>query len=530
MCWCTALAAAPVAGGRWPPHSSRRLHRRRQSSIRADAPPGGETRRKKVAVAGAGWAGLAAAHHLVKQGYDVTLFAADSGPREEVGLRGFWYPYRNIFSLVDELGISPFTGWTKAAYYSPQGLAAEFPVFHDQPRLPAPFGIFAYPEFPSLPLIDRLTSIPVLSAVIDFDNTDTAWRKYDTITARELFKMFGCSQRLYKEIFEPAIQAALFAPGEQCSAAATLGMLYYYMLSHQENSDFVLCRGEVEDAIFSPWLKSLELKGIKFVANRVPTSLTINMDTECVSEVVCGEEVYDADAFVLATGLSPLQSIIRNSPCLQSRQEFADLLHLSTVDVISVKLWFDKKVTVPKVANICSNFDDLSGWTFFDLTSVYDDYSDEPGTVVEAEFYNASHLFPLNDKQIVSEASSRLIKCIGDFEGATVIQQFVRRSPGSAMHFLPGSYKHTVRGTTSVPNLFIAGDWIVNRHGSFSKEKAYVTGLEAANMTVDYFGDGDFAKIIAVEGDEPHIETVRDLNRRANELKTQIPFSEFFLP
>jgi uncharacterized protein with NAD-binding domain and iron-sulfur cluster len=45
--------------------------------------------------------------------------------------------------------------------------------------------------------------------------------------------MFGCSQRLYKEVFEPAIQAALFAPGEQCSAAATLGMLYYYMLSHQ---------------------------------------------------------------------------------------------------------------------------------------------------------------------------------------------------------------------------------------------------------------------------------------------------------
>jgi hypothetical protein len=74
----------------------------------------------------------------------------------------------------------------------------------------------------------------------------------------------------------------------------------------------VLCRGEVEDVIFSPWLKSLELKGIKFIANRVPTNLTINKDTKCVSEVVYGEEVYDADAFVLATGLSPLQSIIRN--------------------------------------------------------------------------------------------------------------------------------------------------------------------------------------------------------------------------
>jgi hypothetical protein len=56
-----------------------------------------------------------------------------------------------------------------------------------------------------------------------------------------------------------------------------------------------------------------------------------------------------------------------------------------------------------------------------------------------------------------------------------------------------------------------------------------VTGLEAANRVVDYFDTGDFAKIIAVEGDEPHIETLRSLNRRVNELKSQIPFSEFFL-
>nr|CAB3487921.1 unnamed protein product [Digitaria exilis] len=273
MCGCSAL----VAGGRLPPTAiPRRLRRRRGSSVRAEVTPGGESQRKKVAVAGAGWAGLAAAHHLVKQGYDVTLLAADSGPTEEVGLRGFWYPYRNIFALVDELGISPFTGWNKAGYYSPEGLSVEFPVFHNQPRLPAPFGVLAYPEFPNLPLVDRLTSIPVIAAVIDFDNTDTAWRKYDAMTARELFKMYGCSQRLYNEVFEPAIQAALFAPGEQCSAAATLGMLYYYMLSHQ--------------------------------------------------------------------------------------------------------------IDIPKVANVCSGFDDSSGWTFFDLTSIYDDYYEEPITVVEAEF------------------------------------------------------------------------------------------------------------------------------------------------
>jgi len=72
MCGCSAL----VAGGRPPPSAiPRRLRRRRGSSVRAEVSPGGESERKKVAVAGAGWAGLAAAHHLVKL---VLFIAANS--------------------------------------------------------------------------------------------------------------------------------------------------------------------------------------------------------------------------------------------------------------------------------------------------------------------------------------------------------------------------------------------------------------------------------------------------------------------
>lgn len=39
---------------------------------------------------------------------------------------GFWYPYRNIFSLADELGIQPFTKWTRSAFYSPEGVEVIF--------------------------------------------------------------------------------------------------------------------------------------------------------------------------------------------------------------------------------------------------------------------------------------------------------------------------------------------------------------------------------------------------------------------
>ncbi len=58
----------------------------------------------------------------------------------------------------------------------------------------------------------------------------------------------------------------------------------------------------------------------------------------------------------------------------------------------------------------------------------------------------------------------------------------------------------------------MSGDWIINRHGSWSQEKAYVTGLEAANLVIEQFRRGSKAAIIPVEADEPHIQTMRSLN------------------
>ncbi|XP_020084663.1 uncharacterized protein LOC109707643 isoform X3 [Ananas comosus] len=512
----TALSVPSIPAAGW--------RRRRHCRAELSPPPHGPLP-KKVVVFGAGWAGFASAHHLIKQGFDVTLLEAGIGPAEEIGVRGFWYPYRNIFSVVDELGVEPFTKWTKAAFYSPEGIEVELPIFQDLPRLPAPLGALIYPQFPRLPLVDRLTPIPLMAAVIDFDNTDMAWRKYDAMTSRELFKQFGCSRRLYQEVFGPVVQVGLFAPGEQCSAAATLGMLYYYVLSHQQNFDVVWCRGTVEEKILSPWLKSLELKGLKFHGNRKPTDFIINEESGCISGVACGQEIHKADAFILAVGVSALQSIITSSPLLQTRQEFMNVLKLDTIDVVSVKLWLDRKVKIPNAANVCYGFDDSAGWTFFDLSSIYDDYDNEAATVLETEIYNASQLLPLKDEQIVANVMPYLRKCIPEFQEAVIVQQMVVRCPMSATHFSPGSYRYMMRGSTSFPNLFMAGDWIVNRHGSWSKEKAYVTGLEAANRVVDFLGEGNFAKIIAVEEDEPHIEALRNFNRRANEIRSQLPLA-----
>lgn len=497
--------------------------------------------KKKVVVVGAGWAGLGASYHLVQQGYDVTLLEAGaypgglvagwktSGGRSvEAGIHGFWYPYNNIFSLVNELGLKPFTPWTKSAQYSPAGLEVESPIFQDEFRLPTPLGTFIYTQFKRLPLVDRLSALPLLYAVIDFDNSDEAWRRYDGVTARELFKQFGVSARLYKESFEPMLLVGLFAPGEQCSAAAALGMLYYFILAHQPDFDVVWCRGTVGEKIFRPWCEKIENAGGKILTNRRVSDVKVD-DFGKVTGVVCGDEVFEADAVIFGVGITALKKIVGESRALQSRKEFQNVNNLGGIDVLATRLWFDRKIEVPRPSNACFGFDNTTGWTFFDLNALHDEFKEERGTVIEADFYHANQLIPLSDEEVVRRVQGYLKTCVPQFGEAQVVDSSVIRLRQAVTHFFPGSYQDMLAAKTSFKNLFMSGDWIVTRHGSWSQEKAYVTGLEAANLVIEELGRGNKASIIPVEADEFHVELARGLNKSLRDFGKGI-LPDFWLP
>ncbi|MBD2355976.1 FAD-dependent oxidoreductase [Tolypothrix sp. FACHB-123] len=500
-----------------------------------------ESQQKRVVVVGAGWAGLGATYHLAKQGYDVTLLEAGpypgglvagwktaAGRSVEAGIHGFWYPYRNIFALINELGINPFTSWTRSAQYSPAGLEVESPIFQELPRLPSPLGTFLYTHFQRLPLVDRLSALPLLYAVVDFDNSHDAWRRYDFVTARELFKDFGVSARLYKDAFEPMLLVGLFAPGEQCSAAATLGMLYFFILAHQSDFDVVWCRGTVGEKIFRPWVERIEKAGAKVLPKRRVTDVIVDSNNHAKG-VVCDGEVFDADAVIFAVGVTGMKKIVANSPSLQSRQEFRDLNNLGAIDVLATRLWFDRKLNIPRPSNACFGFDDTTGWTFFDLNALHDEYKNESGTVIEADFYHANQFLHLADEEIIPIVQRYLTTCIPGFREAKVIDSSVIRLPNAVTHFAPGSYRHMLPAKTSLANVFMSGDWIVNRHGSWSQEKAYVTGLEAANLVVSYLGQGQPSEILPVEADEAHIQVARSLNQTVRHLSKSI-LPDFWLP
>ncbi|KAH9309561.1 hypothetical protein KI387_037472, partial [Taxus chinensis] len=282
----------------------------------------------RAVVVGGGWAGFGAAHTLAKAGVEVTLldaalspgglstgFRSAQGKPVEAGIKGFWWQYHNIFSLIKELEISwPFTNWTRSSFYNASGIQVEAPVFNELPRLPTPLGSFVYtsPYFRSLPLLDRLSAFPLVKALIEYDVDEKAYMSYDFMTARQLFHEAHISAQLYAEFLEPFLLVTLFAPPEKLSAAAALGTLYYYALAHQQDFDVCWCKGPVAELIFIPWIQEIERLGGSILPGKYVKDVVLCDNSNRITSVVAvnkhgDTELYKADVIVFAVGVKAMQ-------------------------------------------------------------------------------------------------------------------------------------------------------------------------------------------------------------------------------
>ena len=65
-------------------------------------------------------------------------------------------------------------------------------------------------------------------------------------------------------------------------------------------------------------------------------------------------------------------------------------------------------------SNACFGFDTTTGWTFFDLNTLHDEYKNETGSVVEADFVSFPTPFSTGPHSLVIEG----VTCAkGDFLG-----------------------------------------------------------------------------------------------------------------
>ncbi|XP_057828629.1 uncharacterized protein LOC131039808 isoform X2 [Cryptomeria japonica] len=451
------------------------------------------------------------------------------------------WQYRNIFSLIKELGISwPFTNWTRSSFYNASGIQVEAPVFNELPRLPTPLGSLVYtsPYFRSLSVLDRLSALPLVKALIEYDVDEKAYMSYDFMTARQLFREGGISARLYTDFLEPFLLVTLFASPEKLSAAAALGTLYYYALAHQQDFDVCWCKGPVAELIFIPWIHEIErlggsiLQGI-YVQDVVPCDNSDRITSVIAVNKRGDAELYNADVVVFAVGVKAMQKIVASSMTLEAHDEFVSASNIGSIDVMAIRLWFDAMIPLQNPSNVLAGIGPGVGATLFDLNALQEEFSTDMGSVMEVDLYHANPFIPLSDNMVIEKIMKYLIQCDSRFGNAQIIDSSVLRYKEAVTLFGPGSHQYMASTETSFSNVFIAGDWLKQGPGShgargLSQEKAYVSGLIAANAAARYLGIDFHVDIINTEEDEPHVAAakymVREMRKTAQNLGIDYPF------
>ena len=513
-----------------------------------------------VVVVGAGWGGWGAAKALCEAGVRVTLIdgmadpsgsepiTTESGKPFEAGTRGFWKDYPNINALTDELGVgSIYTDFTTSAFWSPDGLEATAPVFGDARPLPSPVGqvLATVRNFKRLPVPDRLSIAGLLYAMLDLNRSDAVYRNYDAINALTLFKQLRISDRMIDDFLRPTLLVGLFKPPEELSAAVTMELLYYYALAHQDSFDVRWIRSRsIAEQLIAPLSERLrERHQLTVLGGTLATRLNVSVDGSSIRSletrnVITGGSAVldDVDAVVLAVGAKGMAALMAQSrECGVLAPELVQAGTLGTIDVVSVRLWLDRYVAVADPANVFSRFSALqgSGATFFMLDQLQKESEAElwggqpvQGSVVASDFYNATAIAELSDQGIVNCLMQDLLPMAQPaFAEARVVDQEVRRYPGSVSLFSPGSFSKRPPLETSLAPVVCAGDWVrmgAREHGAkgLCQERAYVCGLEAGNSLLRrgiVRGDGVPRSrqhpVLPIRADEPQVLLGRALNR-----------------
>ena len=534
-----------------------------------------------------------------------TPYLSSSGKPIEAGTRGFWKDYPNINALITKLGLNEadvFTPYTNSSFYSPNGLEATAPIFGDAtvgsiidgfpplvgdtirnlldessltmafPNLPSPLGqvLATIPYFERLPLEDRASMVGLLIATIDcFGGDETTKASYDRMTAHELFIRFRLSDRLVSDFIKPTLLVGLFKPPEELSALVVMELLYYYALAHQDSFDVRWIKnGTVADSLIKPLAQRLmstrdeggggekkNSNGLKVLGGcRVKEiSLTKGHDGKLHASKLTYldtssgkmEVIDEIDGIILALGCQGMQSVISSSPDLARLPVFSKAASLKGIDVISCRLYFDRRVATRSPANVFSRFDELrgAGGTFFmldqfqkdDIARLWgkddgDENVDEStlGSVVACDFYNAGGLMSLKDEDIVDILTKDLLpSAVSKFADAKLVDSWVGKYYGTVSWFSPGSYSLRPplegAGNDILPNIKCAGDWVRmgdREHGAkgLCQERAYVSGFEAANslmkVTTALVDEYREHEVLPVREDELQFKLGVNINRK----------------
>jgi carotenoid phi-ring synthase / carotenoid chi-ring synthase len=450
----------------------------------------------RVVVVGAGIAGLAAATGLAERGVGVDIVERERYLGGRVGAwtenadnvdlpmnRGFHAFFRQYYNLRALLGrVDPTLSMLTAVEDYPliDGTGRR-DTFRGLPQTPPWNALVFALRSPTFRLTD-LAKIDVRAAApLAAVSLPDIFDRLDHIDAETFLKSINFPEAARHLAFE-VFSRSFFANPTDLSAAELATMFHIYFLGSSEGLVFDVANSNFDTALWNPLQSYLVDLGVRFHQGLSVTGVsgddTFRVDTDS------GDHL-DADAVVLATDITGLQSIVDASPGLGDDLWRARIKRLRTAPPFMVqRLWLDRPVDAGRAA-----FLGTSGHEPVDNISVLDRYERQAadwsrqtgGSVVEL------HSYAVESAQPQDAMLAQLHKLYPETRNANIVHERTLQRRDCPL-FAPGTYAHRPSVVTPQPGLMLAGDGVRIDLPVALMERAATTGWTAANELLQRWG------------------------------------------
>jgi len=474
----------------------------------------------RVAIVGAGLAGMATAVELVDAGHEVEIFESRpfvggkvgswvdaDGNHLEMGLHVFFGCYYQLFDLMKKVGAFEHLRLKEHThtFINKGGRVGELDFRF---ITGAPFnGLKAFFTTSQLSLQDKLQNSlalgtsPIVRGLVDFDGAMKTIRDLDKISFADWFRRHGGNNGSLKRMWNPIAYALGFIDTENISARCMLTIFQFFAV-RSEASVLRMLEGSPDEYLHKPIIKYLEARGAKiYTRRRVREILFTDAGEQSkVTGIVIAngetEETITADAYVCAGDVPGVQRLLPQA--WRKWSEFDNIYKLDAVPVATVQLRFDGWVTelhdaqkrqqlteAAGIDNLLYTPDaDFSCFADMALTSPSNYYREGQGSLLQLVLTPGDPFIRENNEAIAQHVLKQVHELFPSSRELNMTWYSVVKLAQSLYREAPGMDPYRPPQKTPIANFFLAGSYTQQDYID-SMEGATLSGRQAAKAILE---------------------------------------------
>ncbi|AOS83320.1 zeta-carotene desaturase [Chlorobaculum limnaeum] len=443
----------------------------------------------KVAIFGAGVAGLSAAIELVDRGHTVELYEKrkvlggkvsvwkdNDGDSIESGLHIVFGGYAQLQEYLKKVGAADNYLWKEHSliYAEPDGKQS----FSRKANLPSPWAeVVGGLQADFLTMWDKISLIKGLWPALA--GNEEYFRSQDHMTYSEWHRLHGASEHSLQKLWKAIALAMNFIEPNVISARPMITIFKYFGTNYAATK-FAFFRKNPGDSMIEPMRQYIQSKGGRIFIDARLARFELNDDQTIKRAVLRDGHNIEADAYISALPVHSVKKIVPNE-WLQ-HDYFRNLHQFVGSPVANCQLWFDRKITDT------DNLMFSQGTTFATFADVSitcpEDFqsgmgSANGGSVMSLVLAPAHQLMGLpNDvitEMVMKEINDRFPKS----RGAKLLKSTIVKIPESVYKAVPDVDQYRPDQVSPIRNFFLAGDY-TDQHYLASMEGAALSGKQVA--------------------------------------------------